>query len=151
MSRDVGVGRSKDVSLSGLSRETERHLLQGAIALGGFVPVLAGLAGAFLGAAMTGQPSSDPSLDSHMRYLSGLLLGIGLAFWESIPNIESRTSRVRLLTAIVFLGGLMRLIGIILVAVPSGGMLFGLAMELVITPAICLWQARVARRFCVST
>ena len=96
---------------------------------------------------MTGAPMVDASLDSMVRYLSGLLLGIGLAFWEAIPQIEDRTSRVRLLTLIVFLGGLIRLIGILVVATPSPQMMFGLGMELVVTPLICLWQTRIARRF----
>ncbi len=130
-----------------MSRAAERHALQAVIAIAGFVPVLSGLAGALLGAAMTGGGPFDASLDSMVRYLSGLLVGIGLAFWEAIPHIERRTDRVRLLTAIVFLGGLIRLIGIVLIAVPNGGMLFGAVMELVITPLICLWQTRVAHRF----
>ena len=124
----------------------ERRLLQLAIALGGFVPVGAGLQGALLGANMTGEGTPGPSLDSHVRYLSGLLFGIGLAYWEAIPTIEKRTARMRLLTAIVALGGLMRLLGILLVGVPGGAMLFGLSMELVVTPLLCLWQGRVARR-----
>ena len=130
-----------------LSRAAERHMLQVVIALGGFVPVLAGLAGAVLGASMTGEGPAGVSIDSQVRYLSGLLLGIGLAFWEAIPQIERRTDRVRLLTAIVFLGGLVRLVGILFVRVPGPPMLFGLGMELVVTPLICLWQARVARHW----
>lgn len=130
-----------------LSPSAERHLLQIAIALGGFVPVAGGLAGAILGGAMTGEGLVGPSLDNHVRYLSGLLVGIGLAFWDAIPSIEVRTRRIRLLTLIVALGGLFRLIGIVFVAVPSGAMLFGLLMELVVTPLICLWQTRVANRF----
>ena len=129
-----------------ISLTTERLLLQVAIAIGGFVPVGAGLAGGILGASMIGGAGIDASLDSHVRYLSGLLLGIGLGFWEAIPQIEKRTARVRLLTAIVVLGGLMRLVGILIVATPDASMLFGLGMELVVTPLICLWQGRVARR-----
>ena len=129
-----------------MSPGTERLMLQIAIAIGGFVPVGAGLAGGILGASMIGGAGGNVSLDSHMRYLSGLLLGIGLAFWEAIPLIEKRTARVRLLTAIVFLGGLLRLVGVIFVATPDGSMLFGLGMELVVTPLICLWQTRIARR-----
>ena len=129
-----------------ISRENERRLLQAAIAIGGFVPVGAGLTGALLGCRMTGE-THGVNLDSHVRYLSGLLLGIGLAFWEAIPQIERHGRRVRLLTAIVALGGLMRLVGILSVAVPGPPMLFGLAMELVVTPLICLWQLRIARRF----
>ena len=51
---------------------------------------------------------------NHGRYLSGLLLAIGLAFWASIPAIEKHTARVRRLTALVVVGGLCRLLGVIL-------------------------------------
>lgn len=130
-----------------MSPAAERRLLQLAIAVGGFVPVLAGLDGGLLGSGMLGEGSgTDPALDSHVRYLSGLLLGIGLAYWQAIPTIETRTARVRLLTALVALGGLMRLIGIFRAGYPGHSMLFGLCMELVVTPLICLWQWRVARR-----
>jgi len=126
--------------------ERERRLLQGAVALGGFVPVGAGLGGVLLGPAFVGDAAGVDG-DSHFRYLSGLLLGIGLIFWASIPAIETRTRRVRLLTLVVFVGGLGRLLSLFLLGSPSGPMLFGLAMELVITPAICLWQGRIARAF----
>ena len=130
-----------------LSRDVERRLLQITIAVCGFVPVGAGLAGALLGSNLTGEGGHGIDLDSQVRYLSGLLLGIGLAFWDAIPQIELHRRRVVLLTAIVMLGGLMRLIAILSVVVPGAPMLFGVTMELVVTPLICLWQGRVARRF----
>lgn len=129
-----------------LAPAAERRLLQLTIAVGGCVPVGGGLAGALLGARLTGAATLDPSLDSHIRYLSGLLLGIGLAFWSSLPDIERETRRIRLLTALVVLGGLMRLLGLALAPTPHGAMTAALVMELGVTPAICLWQARVARR-----
>lgn len=128
----------------------EKRCLQAAIAVAGLVPVSAGLAGVLMGAQMAGAvplPVDVPaiSLDSHVRYLSGLLLGIGLAFWTFIPTIERCTVQARLLTAIVFLGGLARLYGAMRMGLPSGPMCFGLAMELAVTPLLCLWQSRVAR------
>ena len=133
-----------------LAPRTERRLLQTLIAVGGFVPVGGGLAGALLGGAMLGGPHGDPALDSQIRYLSGLLLGVGLAYWEAIANIERRTERIRLLTAIVVLAGLMRLVGILFVVAPGLPMILTPGMELVVTPLIYLWQARVARR-CVPS
>lgn len=126
---------------------SERGLLRVVVGLLGFVPVLAGLAGVILGPAMAGLAASATplSLDSHTRYLSGLLLGIGLGFWSTIPSIAHQTARFRLLTAIVFAGGLARLLGLVLAGVPPAPMLGGLAMELVVTPLLCLWQGRVAR------
>jgi hypothetical protein len=87
------------------------------------------------------------SADSHFRYLSGLLLGIGLLFWSTTPAIEEKTGRFRLLALIVFIGGLGRLLGLVLTGVPSLYMLGGLALELVVTPIIALWQTRVANAY----
>jgi hypothetical protein len=85
-------------------------------------------------------------LDSHFRYLSGLLLGLGLAFAWCIPAIERRTLLFRALGLIAVLGGLARLLGLVLGGVPSAGHVFGLAMELGVVPLLLLWQARVARQ-----
>jgi hypothetical protein len=117
--------------------------LQVAIAVLALVPIGAGLAGAILGPAIVGA-AAEVSADSYFRYLSGLLLAIGLLFWSTIPQIERRAPRVRILTAIVFVGGLARLGGVIAVGPPSAPMLFGLVMELVVTPLLCLWQSRIA-------
>jgi hypothetical protein len=51
-------------------------------------------------------------LASHERYLSGLLLAIGLAFWTTLSDIEGKTARFRLLTALVVIGGISRLVGV---------------------------------------
>ncbi len=123
----------------------EGVLLRAVVVVAGLVPVGAGLAGIVEGGAMTGH-AADPALDSHVRYLSGLLLAIGVAFWSTVPAIERRRARFRLLTAIVVTGGLGRLFGAALHGWPPGSMAFGLAMELVVTPALCVWQSRIGRR-----
>jgi uncharacterized membrane protein YfcA len=125
----------------------ERRLLQVAVALGSLVPISAGTAGVILGPAMVDAGGVPPGADSHYRYLSGLLLGIGLAFAATIPAIEHRAARFRLLTAIVVVGGLGRLVSLLARGVPDKPMLAALAMELLVTPALALWQSRVARRF----
>jgi hypothetical protein len=129
-----------------MTPRTERRALQIVVALLSLVPVAAGLAGVLQGPAMVDGSAGTPSQDSHMRYLSGLLLAIGVGWWSVIPAIERHGARVRLLTALVVCGGFARLLSLAVVGVPSGPMLGGLAMELVVTPAIALWQARVARR-----
>ena len=125
----------------------ERRLLQAATAVGGLVPVTAGLAVMAVGPAglIPHVADAGTDVDSHMRYLSGLLFAIGLGFWSTVPSVESRGSRFRLLTAIVVVGGLGRLAGVVLVGVPSAGMTAGLAMELVVTPLLALWRERVER------
>jgi hypothetical protein len=123
----------------------ERRALQLAILLGGCVPVFAGFAGAWRGASIVGV-AAGPAADSHFRYLSGLLLAIGLILWGCVPTIERRGTIVRTLTAVVVIGGLARLAGW-LMGVDPGPLRWTLAMELVVTPLLCLWQARVARRY----
>jgi hypothetical protein len=103
-----------------------------------------------MGPALAGVGAHDAaqqaavSLDSHFRYLSGLLLGIGILFWWAIPAIERQGQLVRALTLIVVIGGLGRALSLIELGEPgSEGMRLALIMELVVTPLICLWQRRV--------
>jgi hypothetical protein len=99
-----------------------------------------------LGPAMVGAATAPVAADSHYRYLSGLLLGIGGGFAATVPRIERHGARFRVLTAIVVVGGLGRLLSLALRGHPSAPMLFGLVMELGVTPALALWQRRVARQ-----
>jgi hypothetical protein len=121
-----------------------RRLLQAAVLLAGIVPVSAGLAGVLLGPGIAGG-GGGTDLDSHVRYLSGLLLGIGLTFWSLVPRIERHTTVFRVLTLIVVVGGLGRLLGVFVTGVASAPMTAALGMELVVTPLLCWWQGRVAR------
>ena len=124
----------------------ERKLLQQAVGILALVPVSAGLFGVIFGPEGLLGDRVSVSADSHFRYLSGLLTGIGLLFWSCVPGIEGKTRLFRFLTLVVVLGGLARLLGLYLTGLPSLAMLGALAMELVATPLLCLWQARIAAR-----
>jgi hypothetical protein len=121
---------------------TERRLLQAAILLACIVPLAAGLDGIRRGAGV----AADPGFDSHVRYLSGLLFGIGIAFAALTPRVETAGPVFRVLAAIVFVGGLARLWAAFAVGWPDAVMAGALVMELAVTPALALWQWRVARR-----
>lgn len=124
---------------------SERRLLQTVIAVLALMPVCAGLAGVVLGPGFlaTDAPWSA-DLDSHLRFLSGVFLALGLAWWSCVPGIETKTARVRLLGVATFIGGLARLLSLILIGVPSTGHVIGLGLELVVVPLILVWQARIA-------
>ena len=118
-----------------------RRAAQMSFAVAGIVPVAAGLLGVF-------HPLAGPVgwQLNHGRYLSGLLLAIGLAFWAAIPDIEHQTVRIRVLTGVVAIGGFCRLLGVMLgdpLSLPVAG---ALAMELAVTPALCFWQSRLVPR-----
>lgn len=127
----------------------ERRLLQGAIVVAAVVPLAAGLTGIVESAAMLrGVEAPLPrDLDSHFRYLTGLLFGLGLAFLWCALRIEARGAVFRALGLIVLCGGLARLLSLVEVGTPGPGHVFGLVMELGTVPLLVLWQARVARRF----
>jgi hypothetical protein len=128
------------------SIERERRLLQQTVALAAVIPAATGLYGILFGHALTGDAVSI-SAESHFRFLSGLLLGIGVCFWSTVPGIEEKTGRFRLLTLLVAIGGLGRLTGLLLTGLPSLFMIGGLFVELIVTPVLCLWQTRIANRY----
>jgi hypothetical protein len=124
----------------------EKRALQLIVAVGSLVPIAAGAAGVIDGPNFLGASIVDsPGLDDHFRYLSGLLLGIGLAYLSAVGKIEQRKSRFLLLGGIVVLGGVGRLLSLLTRGVPSSAAIGALAMELVVTPLITLWQLRIAR------
>lgn len=122
----------------------ERTLLQACIAIAACVPVAAGSAGVLMGAGMVPHAVRTAALDSHVAYLSGLLLAIGLGFWSAVPQVERRLDRIRLLTGLVVLGGLARALVLARDGWPGPYMAAALVMELGVTPLICLWAMRVA-------
>ncbi|HEX8443370.1 MAG TPA: DUF4345 domain-containing protein [Allosphingosinicella sp.] len=132
-----------------MAPETEKKLLQGATALACLVPLSMGLQSVVESASvLRGVREPIPiDLDSHFRYLSGLLLGAGLVFLACLPRIERRRPVFLALGAIILVGGLSRLLSLVQNGWPSDGHRFGLVMELAVVPAIVLWQSRVARRF----
>jgi Domain of unknown function (DUF4345) len=126
------------------ARGVETRLLQLCVFLAASVAVFAGLSGAISGASFF-HLAGDTTASSHVHYLSGLLLAIGLGFWSTIPDITHHTGRIRLLAAIVIVGGLSRLSAIFTDGVPNGVALFALANETAVPILLCLWQARLAR------
>ncbi len=123
----------------------EKRLLQAVMVLGCIVPITGGLLGIIYGASWRADVSNI-TLDSHVRYLSGLLLAIGLGFLSAIPTIEKQSARVSVLSAIVIVGGLARLYGVAVDGWPAPPMVFALVMELGVVPLLWLWQKRIARR-----
>jgi hypothetical protein len=120
-----------------------KRALQICVAIGSLIPISAGLTGAIYGPSLTDDVLSI-SGDSHFRYLSGLLLAIGLGFWSTIPSIEAKSERFLVLTLIVVTGGISRVVGLFFGPWPHWPMLVGAVMEVGVTPLLCLWQARLA-------
>lgn len=131
-----------------MTQHTERSLLQAAVAIACLVPLLAGGAGAIEGPAMIGGTAgATADMHSHFRYLSGLLLGLGIAFAASVATIERRGELFAILTLLVVVGGLARLASLLIDGAPGTAHSLALVMELGIVPILFLWQRRIARLF----
>jgi hypothetical protein len=132
-----------------MNKHRERRLLTMAVALVCLVPLGAGIAGVVLGPAAieTDVARDHLELDSHFRYLSGLLLGIGIAFAACIPAIERRSELFAVLSLVVVIGGLSRLGALLVYDLPAAPHLFALVMELAVVPLLYVWQKRVCLAF----
>jgi hypothetical protein len=113
-------------------------MLPTAIRLAALVPILAGAGGALCGPAFLNEPAG-PATTSHLRYLSGLLLGLGLLGWWCAGALARRRAVFEALCAMVAIGGLARLGGLLAEGVPPWPHAAALAMELGVVPA--LWVA----------
>jgi hypothetical protein len=122
---------------------TQKLALQVAVAVAGLVPVLAGALGALRPELL--DLAGPPHALTHLSYLSGLLLGIGLCFWSLIPTIERQSRAFSLLATIVVVGGLARGLLAFRLGVGTLSVLLPLVMELGVTPLLWAWQRRVAR------
>lgn len=113
-----------------------------AVRAAAIVPLLAGGAGAFLGMGFL-HPDVSPALDSHGRYLSGLLLGVGLASLWCAQAPRRRAEDFYVIAAMVVLGGCFRALGWVLVGAPPVAHQLALVMELGVVPGLALWLARL--------
>lgn len=125
---------------------TEKAALQVVVAVLAAVPVLAGLEGILDGPAFLGVLSPWPAdLDSHLRYLSGVLLAIGIAWYWCIPDIEMKAPMFRFLAGVTICGGIGRFVSLLAIGPPSTGHRVALVVELLVVPLLVLWQARIAQ------
>ena len=84
-------------------------------------------------------------LDTNLRFYSGVWIGLGLALWWLIPRIEKQTVLFRVLWGMIFIGGVGRLLSMIMLGGPPVTFVAFTAIEIVGAPLFIWWQLRVAR------
>ncbi len=118
-----------------------KRALQLVVGMLALVPIMAGVAGIWSGPAFLQLEKPWPAdLDSHFRFLSGVFIALGIAWYSCIPDIGNKTGRFRLLAALTFSGGMARLLSLFIAGAPSAGHQAGLCIELVVVPLLVLWQ-----------
>ena len=124
-----------------------RRALQIATVVLALIPILTGII-TMLGVsdplyAASGVPAL-PVLDSNLRFFGGLWFGLGLGLLWLVPRIESEDVLYRVVWAGIFLGGIGRLLSMIMVGLPPLPFVGFTALELIGAPLFVYWQHRVA-------
>lgn len=121
--------------------------LQITTALLGMVPVLTGLI-SMMGLSdplyATLNLPRDATLDSNMRFLGGVWLGLGLSVWWLVPRIATETTLFRAAWLMIFLGGVGRLASLLLVGPPLLPFVGFTVLEIVGAPLFVWWQRQLA-------
>ncbi len=124
-----------------------RRALQIATAVLALIPILTGII-TMLGVSDPLYASSSvpalPVLDSNLRFFGGLWFGLGLALLWLVPRIESESVLYRVVWAGIFLGGIGRLLSIVMVGAPPLPFVGFTLLELIGAPLFVYWQHRVA-------
>ncbi len=124
-----------------------RRKLQVATAMLALVPTLTGLLGMMgLSDPIYADLSlpKDATLDSQLRFYNGVWLGLGLAAFWLLPRIERETTLFRALWLMIFLGGVGRLLSLVLTGMPFPPFIGFTILEICGAPLFVWWQSRVA-------
>lgn len=129
-----------------------KKVFQTVLAVLGLIPVITGglsvafgvNAFSFVGGLVTPDMASNIVLDSEIRFLGAIWFGIGILVFWIIPSIDRQTSLFRLLMAIIFLGGVGRLLSAFLVGIPPTLFIAIIVLELVGMPLLVVWQSSIS-------
>jgi hypothetical protein len=86
----------------------------------------------------------DATLDSQLRFYSGVWLGLGLAAIWLLPRIERETTLFRALWLMIFIGGVGRLLSLVFAGMPFPPFIGFTVLEILGAPLFVLWQTKVA-------
>ena len=112
----------------------------------GVVPVLTGVLTMLgLGDPIYASAGLQPHalLDSNLRFFGGLWLVLGLAVFWLVPRIEQETALFRVLWLMIFMGGIGRLLSMLIAGLPPIPFMGFTALEIVGAPLFIGWQARL--------
>jgi hypothetical protein len=125
-----------------------KRKLQVATAILAAVPVVTGLI------AMTGVGDPlyaslnlphDATLDSNLRFFAGVWLGLGFAAFWLVPRIDRETALFRTVWLMIFMGGVGRLLSLLMTGMPYPPFVGFTLLELIGAPLFIWWQSVVAR------
>lgn len=84
-------------------------------------------------------------LDNNLRFYAGIWMGLGLAALWLVPTIERQTALFRAIWGALFLGGVGRACSMLSLGSPPPEFIAYAAIELLLSPLMIYWHARVTR------
>ncbi|ACT92923.1 DUF4345 domain-containing protein [Dyadobacter fermentans] len=130
-----------------IKKRQNRKLLQIALGVCALVPIFTGL----LGMAGNNNPlyygTDQPAgllLDSNLRFLNGLSVGIGVCTLSIIPDIKRRSAELRLICTVIFIGAVGRMLSIASYGFPPFPFDIIVFFEMALPPLFVFWQSKVA-------
>ena len=110
------------------------------------IPILTGLWTVVAGGDSVPHPNAaPPNVESELRFYAVWWIGAGLFLAWLAPRVTERTLELRVFFALLFLGGVSRVLAAIDTDWPSTGQSVLLGLELVLPVVFIAWQARVTR------
>ena len=122
---------------------TQRRALQVCLVLVALVVIVTGILG-MLGADnplyASIEPPRVPLLDTNLRFYSGLWLVLGIAILATVRTFEHHKDVYSLIWAMLFVGGVGRMMSLITVGTPPFPIVALMILELSGAPMLAYWQ-----------
>ena len=123
-----------------------RRLFQGFLVLFGVIAIGISLAHLAVGPeAIIGGSAVNPTSDGEDRFYAGLFGCYGVALLWCARGVERKQVYVNVLAAVLLVGGIGRLVALIVVGPPDPFFVAMLVLELVLPPLMVLAARRVAQ------
>lgn len=85
----------------------------------------------------------EPLLDTNLRFYSGLWLVIGVAILATVRTFEHHLGMYRLIWAMLFMGGVGRMVSLIALGPPLFPIVALMILELSGAPLLAYWQSHM--------
>jgi Domain of unknown function (DUF4345) len=122
-----------------------RQAFQAFLALVGLIVIAISLAHMAIGPrAIIGAVAVNPTMAGEDRFFAGLLLCFGIALLWCARDVQRKRVYVNLLAVVFFVGGIGRLLGLLVDGAPHPFYLAMLALELALPPLMVLVAKQVA-------
>jgi hypothetical protein len=86
-----------------------------------------------------------PSLDSNLRFMGGLGLGLGFALLWITPTIDKQGALFKLIWICALLGGIGRLVSMAVIGSPPMPLVVFTLIEVPSVPLLIYWQNQIAK------